>query len=413
MKKLAFSLLAFLLFSNPSHASDIRQGVWRGQPVTYEVIDGLAVVEGDIILGTPEELAPAILPQRTEKEPTAKETVAISNPTRLWPGGVIPYRIDPNQKNSNIHAAIQHWEQNTPIRFVERTTQKNWVFFTTGVNYCASHLGMLGGKQNIFSPEERCDLKDTIHEIGHAVGLGHEHQRNDRDCCLWISPDLGSFSRDYEQASEKIGASAGLSETGPYDYGSVMHYWIGGFMRTIPPSIQIGEGGQRLKDSYWTGLSPGDIDGVHRLYGSMPTKTTITANVSWARLRIEVDGVLYTAPHSFDWVPGSVHTLSVPSPQRWGPDGRYTFANWSDGGAQSHSVTATPETTVFIANFILQHRSFCIVEPPDGGTIRLDPPSVDGFYARSSFITATASRQRVSRSCVGARLIRNGPIAIP
>ena len=38
---------------------DIRSGVFRGQPVTYQVIDGLAVWESDIILGMPEELQPA------------------------------------------------------------------------------------------------------------------------------------------------------------------------------------------------------------------------------------------------------------------------------------------------------------------------------------------------------------------
>ena len=38
---------------------DIRTGVYRGHVVTYEVIDGLAVWDGDITLGTPEELEPS------------------------------------------------------------------------------------------------------------------------------------------------------------------------------------------------------------------------------------------------------------------------------------------------------------------------------------------------------------------
>jgi len=29
-------------------------GTWRGRPVTYEVVDGWAIVEGDIIVGTVE-----------------------------------------------------------------------------------------------------------------------------------------------------------------------------------------------------------------------------------------------------------------------------------------------------------------------------------------------------------------------
>ena len=373
----------------PNPTPDVRTGFYRGQLVTYEVIDGLAIWDGDIIIGTEHELL-SETPVKVPKAGSHREVLSLQDSETLWPGGVIPYQIDPNQENPNILAAIEHWEQNTPIRFVERTTQENWVFFTTGVDNCASHLGMIGGQQSIFSPGQRCDLKDTVHEIGHAVGLLHEHTRNDRDCCLWISPALASFSPVIAQNSEKIGDLAGVSETGPYDYGSIMHYALGSFMRTIPPGIRLSEGGQRFKESYSTGLSPGDIDGVHRLYGSMPTKTTITANISSAGLQIEVDGEVYDAPYSFDWVPGSIHTISVPSPQPWGADGRYTFANWSDGGAQSHSVTATHETTVFIANFIYQNRSLRSVEPPDGGTIRLDPPSLDGFYPWISFLTVTA-----------------------
>ena len=37
---------------------DIRTGVYRGHRVTYQVINGLAIWEGDVILGTPEELEP-------------------------------------------------------------------------------------------------------------------------------------------------------------------------------------------------------------------------------------------------------------------------------------------------------------------------------------------------------------------
>ena len=41
----------------PSSASiAFGQGVYRGRPVTFQVVDGLAIIEGDIILGRVEEL---------------------------------------------------------------------------------------------------------------------------------------------------------------------------------------------------------------------------------------------------------------------------------------------------------------------------------------------------------------------
>ena len=35
---------------------DIRTGIYKGKRVTFEVIDGLAVAEGDIILGPAEDM---------------------------------------------------------------------------------------------------------------------------------------------------------------------------------------------------------------------------------------------------------------------------------------------------------------------------------------------------------------------
>ena len=108
---------------------------------------------------------------------------------------------------------------------------------------------------------------------------------------------------------------------------------------------------------------------------------------------IEVDGETYTAPHSFDWAPGTSHTIGTPAPQKIpGADYfRYLFAKWSDGGAQSHSVTASSETTVFIANFIGQERQSKGYSsyPPRAGTFRFDPPSAERvsharFFCQSS-----------------------------
>ena len=79
---------------------------------------------------------------------------------------------------------------------------------------------------------------------------------------------------------------------------SVMHYTFKGPLYPIPPGIVLGKGGPAV----WKKLGsrdspPGDIDGVSRLYGRIPTRTTVTTNL--AGLMIEVDGEAYIAPHSF------------------------------------------------------------------------------------------------------------------
>ena len=376
---------------------DIRTGVYRGHVITYEIIDGLAVWDSDIILGTPEELEPSgvfAAPSKALDIP-GKALVAVSNKKRLWPGGIIPYVIDPELIKPHVPDAIQHWNENTVIRLVERTGQPNWVrFVSTDSGPCRATLGMVGGEQKVWVTEY-CGLGGVIHEIGHAVGLSHEEQRNDRDSHVWVSFPPSDPNGRYFQKVGRLGL-----DIGPYDYGSVMHYtFTGRVFNTIPPGISRGQGGPYPGPSSARGLSPGDIDGVNRLYGKIPTQTTITTN--HAGLMIEVDGEAYIAPHSFDWAPGTRHTISVSSPQvdvydhyygesRNNDDWRYLFAKWSDGGAQTHFVTASSETTVFIANFIEQFRPEPRAHPPHGGTVRLDPPSADGFYTIHSFVESIA-----------------------
>ena len=72
-------------------------------------------------------------------------------------------------------------------------------------------------------------------------------------------------------------------------------------------------------------------------------------------LTVTVDGTNYTAPVTFDWPAGSLHSLAAPSPQLAG-DGhsRSSFAAWSDGGAQSHSVTGPASDATNTASFTTQ-----------------------------------------------------------
>ena len=82
-------------------------------------------------------------------------------------------------------------------------------------------------------------------------------------------------------------------------------------------------------------------------------------------LTVMVDGTNYTAPVTFDWPADSVHSLNTPSPQVAG-DGhsRASFAAWSDGGDQAHSITVpaydTTNTATFVTQYPSGHRSHAI-----------------------------------------------------
>jgi len=49
-------------------------------------------------------------------------------------------------------------------------------------------------------------------------------------------------------------------------------------------------------------------------------------------------------------VVGSANTVSAPSPE-WFNTSRYVFSAWSDGGPQSHTVTAPAANTTYTATY--------------------------------------------------------------
>ena len=111
-----------------------------------------------------------------------------------------------------------------------------------------------------------------------------------------------------------------------------------------------------------TGPPPAPVNGLY---------TVVT---SPSGLQITVDGTDYTAPHIFNWLPGSTHTVSVPSPQS-GPSGGtpYVFSSWSDGGPQDHTVTAASTSMTYTANFTSQGGS----PGPNPANLVVEPDSLD------------------------------------
>jgi hypothetical protein len=117
------------------------------------------------------------------------------------------------------------------------------------------------------------------------------------------------------------------------------------------------------------------------------TTVAVTVRTNPVGRAFTVDGVGYTASQTFNWTPGSSHTIATTSPQNGAAGTRYVWANWSDGGAISHTVAPTAATT-YTANFTTQHRLTTAVSPAGSGAV--SPASGTWYNAGQSVpISAT------------------------
>jgi len=226
-------------------------------PILYKLIDSLAIYQGDIILGSAEML-------RLTREKFFKgvgiKSLSTDLSERLWPSGKVFFRVDISvtRWRATILEAIAEWESNTDLKFTEiQQGQGDYIDFVRGEGY-ASSIGRQGGRQTLYIDADP-EKGKIMHEIGHAVGLWHEHSRKDRDNFITV------FRENIEENHTldfDIQCCDVNTQNTQYDYGSLMHYPKDAFAKTgntIEPKQRV-EIGQRER------LSETDKAGIKNLY---------------------------------------------------------------------------------------------------------------------------------------------------
>ena len=281
--------------------------------------EGIVVREGDIIVA----------------DQFTARSIAVGSTLQLWPDGIIPYTLDPALPADSILSitrAIRHWNEVggislLPLADVHASTGTDVadsVRFTTG-DYCASWVGRRGGQQNLWVAPN-CPAGSIMHEIGHLLGLEHEHTRPDRD--QYIQIHWENISADKQHNFDAAPASSRLP--GAYDYDSIMHYGTHNFSSNGQPTITALDGvshnlGQRVAPS------TGDLQAIADLYGTdLSVLTNVVAGEPTAEVDIYVSNLTGQGAHDIRLVIGSSDDTLEP------PEGQ---GNWRCESYAAETVT--------------------------------------------------------------------------
>ena len=233
--------------------------------VEFSVVDGNAVFEGCIILGTADDLKRtsekvAQLGGQSQAEQAESFGILIAKRRYFWPKGIVPYRIAGDLPNpERVLDAIAHWQSKTDILFVDHSGQTDHITFRPSTG-CSSHVGRQRGEQFV-NLGPHCTTGNTIHEIGHALGLWHEQSRADRDAYIEVRLE-NVVQNALHNFNQKITDG---NPHGGYDFGSIMHYPTHAFSKNGEPTI-VAKNGEAIGQR--TGLSAGDAAAIQSAYAA-------------------------------------------------------------------------------------------------------------------------------------------------
>ena len=247
------TFLVLFLLSNFAYAS--KKGFIStpegAAEINYEVIDGVPLFEGDIVVDPKEE---------------AKDIRIYGVGRwiwwRRWPNKTVHYTIDAKIKNkAKIIWAIDHIQKNTQIKMIPRTNERDFVHFKyNGRNGgCNSFIGRRFGKQLIRVPEW-CDKGSVVHEILHALGMQHEQTRWDRNKYLKIH-----WNNIEGHAKHNFYRAPFISWSySKFDFNSIMLYYPYAFSKNGNATITMRDGS--IYESNSEGMSELDRLTISKMY---------------------------------------------------------------------------------------------------------------------------------------------------
>jgi Astacin (Peptidase family M12A) len=244
----------------------------KASKIKVDVVEGIAVLEGDIVLGPIAKLQQS-------------DIVAIDGNYR-WEGGRIPFVITNTftpAEIDNINLAIKMLNEKTNLFLFPRTNEQDFISFERNRSeHSSSPIGRQGEKwyeriplypastnpQTISLGNNMRKVGVIMHEILHSAGLYHEQSRADRDkyvTIFWDNIESGQ-AHNFEIQDD-------ATSIGEYNYCSIMHYGKTSFGREVNgvklQTIECKMACDCIKDhSNRDSLTTTDIAGINSIYPS-------------------------------------------------------------------------------------------------------------------------------------------------
>lgn len=290
---------------NRVKGSEYKSVEFQGKTLTYQVMDGLVVLQGDLIVGT-EESFERRLNEIKENSELSTQGLGITTgigllvDARTRPNNVVYYEIDSSiattdQTYTDIEHALYWWQAHTPIQFIPSTTRNDRVIFQrppASLPDCSTQFDTAdtlnadwrgtgySHKPQYVLLKPVCGIRTIMHEVGHILGLFHEHHRCDRASFITIQPQT-STTLSIPEYDDQIGniycnSTESVRNLGPYDTSSIMHYPDTSFsssgsavFQSLNPSSPV-----PTFSNWW--VSNGDVDSINMRQPMAGTCDSIT-----------------------------------------------------------------------------------------------------------------------------------------